>query len=333
MGTDLTWRFLVLIYMAIMVVVQSGNTCISQDAQDETMRLQKLSFEEIKLGKWAIVALTKPDKKMMEIEYRNKALAKYLGPYSKKHDITVLFFGESAFPAPQVEAWKKQFQGVAEVQTIDTKHLGWRNKGSGNKPYRYGYEYMCKFFALDIYDYLKDYDYYLRCDTDCIIKELNYDIFEWAEKNHLGYGYAARKLEAHKPTRNTLPLWTDKYTKRCNIRPSALMDDALSLCFNFYNNFHIGRVSFFNSPEVRHYLEAVNASGHILQNRWGDSTIQAYTVRLFMDPRQILYVPDFSYVHGSHDNRIITTKNGGRSNQLPQKLPPWTYMGEVPETH
>ena len=277
--------------------------------------------------------MTKPDKKKLEIEARNKALAKYLRPYSKNRNLTVLFFSEYHFSVPQIEAWKSNFRVLQKYKLLTQKHLGWKKEGLGNKEgFRYGYEYMCKFFAVDIYDFLKPYDYYLRCDTDCIIKDLNYDIFDWAEKSHLGYGYAARKLEAHKPTRNTLPIWTDKYTKRCNIQPSALMDDPLSLCFNFYNNFHIGRVSFFNSPEVRHYLEAIKESGHILQNRWGDSTIQAYAVRLFMDPRQILYIPDFSYVHGSHGNRVITTKNGGRSTTLPQKLPPWSYIGEVPDT-
>ena len=315
------------IALSILTTGRTANTCISQEAQDETMKLKKQSFEEVKNGKWAIVALTKAAKKREDIEIRNRALAKFLGPYSKKHDLTVLFFSELGFPATSVALWKQQFKGIAEVKTIDTTHLGWNNRNP-----KYGYEYMCKFFGLDIYDYLKEYDYYLRCDTDCVIKELNYDIFDWAEKNHLGYGYAARKIEAHKITRGTLPVWTDKYIKRCNVQPSALMDDPLSFCCNFYNNFHIGRVSFFNSPEVRHYLEAVNASGHTLQSRWGDSTVQAYTVRLFMDPRQILYIPDFTYMHGSH-NKIITTKNGGKSNLLPQKLPPWTFSGEVPEAN
>jgi hypothetical protein len=290
------------------------------------MAFKKASFAPLQNAKWAIVALTKPEKKKQEIFQRNAALVKFLGPYSKKHDLTVLFFSEMKFPDALVGTWKKQFEGVAEVKTIDTTERGWQNRQQ-----KFGYEYMCKFFGLDIYDYLRTYDYYLRCDSDCVIKELNYDIFEWAETKHLGYGYAARKLEAHKGTRQTLPKWTDKYVSRCNIQPSALMDDPLSLCFNFYNNFHIGRVSFFNSPEVRHYLEAVNASGHTLQSRWGDSTVQAYTVRLFMDPRQILYIPDFTYVHGSHNNRMITTKNQGKSNTLPQKLPPWQFSGEVPE--
>ena len=301
------------------------NTCISQDAQLEVMETKKASFEPVKNAKWAIVALAKFGK--ADVRSRNEALAKNLRPYAEKHNLTVLFFGESSCPPALLAQWKKTFAGVADVNVIDTSSKGW----NGRKQ-RYGYEYMCKFFALDLYDYLKagGYDYYLRCDTDCVIKDLNYDIFEWAESKHLGYGYAARKLEAHKPTRQTLPQWTDKYTKRCNVEPSCLMDDALSKCFNFYNNFHLGRVSFFNSPEVRHYLEAVNASGHILQNRWGDSTIQAYAVRLFMDPRQVLYVPDFTYVHGSH-NKMITTKNNGKGTTLPQKLQPWFYTGEVPE--
>jgi len=144
------------------------------------------------------------------------------------------------------------------------------------------------------------------------------------EKNNVEYGYALRKLEAHGPTKQTLPLWTQKYINRCDITPRALMDKALSVCFNFYNNFHIGKVSFFRRPDVRHFLLAVNASGHILSDRWGDSTIQAYAVRIFMNPERIQMLPNFTYVHGSHDKTVSTFV--GHVSDVPQSLPRWSFV-------
>lgn len=184
---------------------------------------------------------------------------------------------------------------------------------------------MCKFFALDIYEYLREFDYYMRCDTDCYLRSMEYDIMRWAEESNLGYGFAVRKLEAHGPTKQTIPVWVDKYITKCSLQPTAVMDRPLSTCFNFYNNWHIGKVSFFLRPDVRHFLTAVNSSGHILADRWGDSTIQAYAVRLFMHPAQIIQVPNFTYVHGSHGNKVVSTWNDGADTNVPQKLPNWTY--------
>jgi hypothetical protein len=316
-----------------------GNTCAPVKADD--------SASSGRGKRWAIVALARPGK--TDIVQRNKQLAAKLKPYADKHNITVLMFSEKAFPASALQSWRSAFAGVAKVQLINTADRGF----SG--PERFGYKYMCKFFSLDLYDYLREYDYYMRCDTDCYLTTLNYDILAWAEEHNVGYGFAMRKLEAHKPTRETLPAWSNTYTTQCGITPSAPMDAPMSTCFNFYNNWHIGSVSFFNRPDVRHFLQAVNASGHILSHRWGDSTIQAYAVRIFMQSSQIvqvstaakvsltrtthsrppptnfpmsyyhLQVPDFKYVHGSHGNKVISTFGDGSQTKVPQRLPNWKY--------
>ena len=173
-----------------------------------------------------------------------------------------------------------------------------------------------------MYDYLKEYDYYMRVDSDCTIRVMNYDILTWARNAQVEYGFAMRKIEAHAATRAQLPEFAKNYLAKCEIMPTAPMDHDLSTCFNFYNNWHIGKVSFFNRPDVRHFLESVNASGRILSDRWGDSTIQAYAVRLFMEPKHIVQVPEFVYVHGSHD-KIVSTFGDGKDTNVPQRLANW----------
>lgn len=265
--------------------------------------------------RWAVVALTKPGRS--DTAMRNSALVKALQPYANKHDITFIFFSEHTFDSALSSELTNQFKSIrAKVEFINTASRGFSQKE------RFGYKYMCKFFAVDIFDYLRQrFDYYMRCDTDCYIKTMGYDLLQFVEENKVGYGFALRKLEAHKPTRETLTPWVDKYIGSCGIVPSAPMDRPLSACFNFYNNWHVGDVSFFTRRDVAHFLSAVNASGNILTHRWGDSTVQAYAVRLFMDPASIVQVPNFTYIHGSHSNRLVTTFNEGRSTDIPQKLP------------
>jgi hypothetical protein len=300
---------------------ESKNTCISHDSQELSRKIDtEAALPKANDGRrirWAIVALAKPGKS--DLDTRNQAIAQRIKPYAKHHDITVIVFSEQQFPRHALESWRSTYEGVAKVEFINTARNGF------NLPERFGYKYMCKFFSLDIYDHLKDrFDYYMRVDSDCYFKTMKYDIFRWAEESKVGYAFAMRKIEAHGPTKQTIPVWVSKYTQRCSIVASAPMDQPLSTCFNFYNNFHIGRVDFFNRPDVRHFLEAVNTSGHILSHRWGDSTIQAYAVRLFMRPEAIVQVPNFTYVHGSHGKQVSSFGDGSGTN-VPQRLPNWKH--------
>lgn len=281
------------------------NRCVS------TVDDPKINYNNRKT-KWAIIALTRENRP--ELSIRNQALADKIKPFSSFYDITIIFFSENTFEPSTVLQWKKTFNGIGKVLTVNTADKGFELKE------RYGYKYMCKFFALDVYEYLRGYDFYVRCDTDCYIKQLNYDVFNWVVRNNVEYGYGLRKMEAHGPTKSTLPLWVQKYVNKCSLRPKSLMGQSLSVCFNFYNNFHIGSVHFFLRSDVQHFLKNVNNSGHILSDRWGDSTIQAYAVRLFMDSNNIKLLPNFSYVHGSHSDRIVSTFGDGSSSNVPQRL-------------
>ena len=65
-------------------------------------------------------------------------------------------FSEYSFRENDIEEWKTTFKGIASVRTVDTSGDGF------NLPEKYGYKYMCKFFMLDVYSYLKnDYDFYV----------------------------------------------------------------------------------------------------------------------------------------------------------------------------
>ncbi len=153
--------------------------------------------------RWAIVSLTRPDDARLKI--RNAAIVEKVKPYTSKHDITAVFFSELPIPSEVSSEWRSTFEPAnIKVQIINTTSLGFYNlpieryeyMPMSPKPQRhsitYGYKYMCKFFAVDMYSHLKDFDFYLRVDSDCYLKNLKYDIFQWAEDKNLGYGYLAR---------------------------------------------------------------------------------------------------------------------------------------------
>jgi hypothetical protein len=265
--------------------------------------------------RWAIVALTRPSD--ININTRNANLKNYLRRYHHYHNITLIFFSEFKIKNRTKDLWGKIFKNVATIRIINTYKDGFDEED------RYGYKYVCKFFSISMFKYLEnDYDYYMRLDGDVYIKKLDYDIFAWTALTQPDYVFGARKIEAHRTTRETLPSFVANYTKKYNIVPTCNMDEPLSFCFNFYNNFHIGKVSFMTSNQVKHFLNEILDSNNIVQYRWGDSTIQAYTVRLFSKPERIFQVQNFTYIHGSHG--LVLVSNGhGIESTVPNALPDW----------
>ncbi len=107
---------------------------------------------------------------------------------------------------------------------------------------------------IDMYEYLQEYDYYLRIDSDCFLTNIGYNILEWAETQRLQYAWVAYGMESHKPTTDTLYPWIENYTKEHNVTPTALLGNKLSAPLTFYNNFHIGKVCFFDRSDVKRFL-------------------------------------------------------------------------------
>lgn len=122
-------------------------------------------------------------------------------------------------------------------------------------------------------------------------------------------------MKAHMDTVRTLPPWVIEYVRNNSIVPS-IKYPSLSICMEFYNNFHIGKVSFFLRAEVQRFLKAVADSGNIWRYRWGDSPIQAFAARLFMDPLRIRQLPMFQYIHEGH-HVMLSTDPGNITMVLP----------------
>jgi hypothetical protein len=159
--------------------------------------------------KFAIVALVSTNRISDGwLTKRNELLARYLRRNaSSSTDLSMLFFSESKFDISTIEEWKQTFSGtVAKVELVDTANKGFNN---GHGGFAYGYEYMCKFFMLDIYEYLveRKIDYYIRMDSDCFIVRLDYDIFSWILSNKVQYGYGIISPENHGKTVDTMPNW------------------------------------------------------------------------------------------------------------------------------
>eukprot|EP01035_Chromulina_nebulosa_P026535 gene26535-34746_t len=149
--------FLCTVLLGLLTHSESYNRSLSAQAESvgncvhiyKPTAVNKVAPREGSKKKWAIVCLARPGK-MSDIIKRNKHIKDTISPYARSHDITLLFFSEKVFPSSALESWRTTFLNIASVQFINTK-----DRGYVSAPEKFGYKYMCKFFALDMYDYLQ----------------------------------------------------------------------------------------------------------------------------------------------------------------------------------
>ena len=162
-----------------------------------------------------------------------------------------------------------------------------------------GYRHMCHFFANDIFHRpeLQQYKYYMRLDTDShILSPVGPDLFTWAERNEVKYGYINNTF-SDQPFFAT-GLW-QRFAQFVDTHPEyptykKLYTDIPELRV-FYTNFELCDLSWFRSTPWSHFFSWVDLAQGIYYHRWGDHTIRYGGVNLYMHPKHIQIAPIHYY--------------------------------------
>jgi hypothetical protein len=91
--------------------------------------------------------------------------------------------------------------------------------------------------------------------------------------------------------------------KQNNITPKQpeMLRDAFgnNTVQNYYNNFEITKVKFFQRKDVCHWVEFIDSTYGIFKYRWGDAVLRYLTLALFAERQEVLYRDNYnlSYCH------------------------------------
>lgn len=154
-----------------------------------------------------------------------------------------------------------------------------------------GYRHMCRFFSGEIFKHpvMKKYDNYLRLDTDSFIHKIDFDLFDFIEKNNIYYGYIEQAVQYDDPG-VTEGLW--------NLARTIKSDLDIEENKMYYTNFEVCNLEWFNSEEYMNFYDKIDKSGGIMTGRWGDAPIRYLGVNMFMDKQNIHGFNDIVYQHG-----------------------------------
>jgi len=165
-----------------------------------------------------------------------------------------------------------------------------------------GYRHMCDFFSRLIYRHpaLEDYDWYWRLDTDSFIREkINYDIFNFLDKNGYLYGFLTALKEPPEVVRGLWPA-VKNYIQENKIAPCFLNEKLKDGEWDreiYYTNFEISKLHFWRSPEYMKFVEYLHETGGIYKYRWGDAPIHTLAVSIFLQQAKVYQFKDIAYQH------------------------------------
>lgn len=152
---------------------------------------------------------------------------------------------------------------------------------------------------------LSAYEYIMRLDDDSQLTGEWFNIFDQMRRKDAVYfaNTVDIDLEGQLPGTMLLEHVIMDYIQ--NYRIVVKQPDILQNVFsngtvrNYYNNFEVTKLKFFRRPEIRHWVNAIDATNGIFKYRWGDAVLRYLTLGIFAEQREVLHRLDYksSYCH------------------------------------
>mmetsp|Transcript_41478 Transcript_41478/g.72844 ORF Transcript_41478/g.72844 Transcript_41478/m.72844 type:complete len:358 (-) Transcript_41478:12-1085(-) len=148
----------------------------------------------------------------------------------------------------------------------------------------WGYEHMIRFFFDDLFEksLLDGFKYWMRMDTDsCLKSTITIDPFGQLDKTEeLAYLHNEKGMDCG-PVVQGLHDFASRYARlHDKPEPEALRGKPIACVGTYGNNIEIGRISAFQSKDVREFQAAVRSSEGIYRHRWGDAALRRLAIHI-----------------------------------------------------
>lgn len=171
-----------------------------------------------------------------------------------------------------------------------------------------GYKSMCYFWFIGFKEYVREYDWMLRLDADCTLRrdcrkkiynmpeQVHFASTKWSSLKESGHADQISEKEEG-PVVVGLRNFTIEFAINNNI-PGYINSWEAPYSNVMYINLNWLR----NHTVINNYMVAVEKSGCIYANRWGDLPLWGAAILLAREQTAGLNV---SYHHGSHNTDVV----------------------------
>ena len=244
---------------------------------------------------------------------RNLATLARTCDWARRYDVIVFHEGGAAGDAlrPRLEALGNRTRlrlRARDISDVFATHApattDWPRRRL--RTFGIGYRRMCRFWFAGVFELadVRRLSYLMRLDTDSELRcrAGSRDPFELMAHQNAVYGYVAVKTD-HPMVAKNLTAFGAAYARRVPQIEDAFYrfpPDPPTNCPApmFYTNFEVMDVAWFAAPRAAAFARAVDATGQIFGNRWGDAPLRWLTLALFAGRSQLLcFGGEYDYRH------------------------------------
>ena len=275
---------------------------------------------------------------------RNLATLARTCDWARRYDVIVFHEGRSDALRPRLEALGNRTRlrlRARDISDVFATHApastDWPRRQL--RTFGIGYRRMCRFWFSGVFELadVRNRTYLMRLDTDSELrcKASSRDPFALMAHQNAVYGYVAVKTD-HPMVAKNLTAFGAAYSRlvppvrdafyRFPPRPPTNCPAPM-----FYTNFEVMDVAWFAAPRAAAFARAVDATGQIFGNRWGDAPLRWLTLALFASRTQLLcFGGEYDYRHRGPQDHCGLSFNisvagcqagGGGAAVLPPPLP------------
>lgn len=156
----------------------------------------------------------------------------------------------------------------------------------GHPDWYLGYKRMCRFWFVDFWKYLDNYQYILRIDEDVHVSDTCQDPIQFCQEHKLHY-LSAYVMDEEDHVIDGLSRFVKMKQEIIKKMPST--------CAN------VVEIPYYTKPESLNFIKTIDKTGCIFRNRWGDAPLMNVLIQKFTDPQKYTFQwSGFHGYHGSH---------------------------------
>ena len=162
-----------------------------------------------------------------------------------------------------------------------------------------GYKTMCRFWIEGLFQYVKNYDYIVRIDEDCFMKQLPlHQITQRMAKHDSYFGTAISLSEDDPDVKIGFDSFVSNIYKKSGKKAPNMQDPIPNTNFMVINT----RIS--KNPLFNEFVTKVIETNCIQINRWGDHILWGAAISYIYGSNRIEHMDEVKYIHGSFENGV-----------------------------
>jgi hypothetical protein len=156
-----------------------------------------------------------------------------------------------------------------------------------------GYSSMCKFWSYGFIDYLKEYDYVIRIDDDCVALNDISPIVEELKEKYLVFPFLTGESYRYR---------LKDFVKQYFIKNKSIDEDKIKGPYTNFCGFNLNKIR--NNVHIMDFFNTIEINNFVYRYSWQDVQLWGLVMEYILTEEDWSENRDIKYIHLSHLNFV-----------------------------